>query len=198
MPRIRLSVRNDGPNPSPGRQYLDPTHPRTVHVIPALRLMSRVGLEPNPKSWHTAVPRSVTALIDTGAWISVIERDAWEEYEHAGLLVRLEHPTEGLTLTPTATGHIVGHKTPYVFGKLWITVHDADKPPRPSLPCVPVIAQLLLKRRAKLPYPIILGLHLGVLDGRRLIRDPVMGYTHPIVQTDCGARYGQEWYLETV
>lgn len=197
MPVVRLRVASVGSAKTEvHRQYLDPPAAKpVVRVVPILRLMTTVNLVAEPGSRRTANPRTENALIDTGAWVSVIDRPTWEMYEHDGLLERLEHPVHGLSFDTGAGMQIVGAKSGFVFGKVWVRVLDADDPRR-SLPPVRVVAQLLLSRKLRLPTPIILGLHLGILDGRKLVREPVMGHDSPPAD-DCGARYGQAWRLET-
>jgi hypothetical protein len=177
-------------------RYRDPSSPSAgVRAIPVLRLTAIARIEPSPPHQTKAV-RVTTALIDTGAWLSVIETQAWEEYERAGLLERL--PLEGGAGHSAAVG---GRASGYLLGRLWVSLYDfrLAGPPE-SLPAVPVVAQLLTNRQAVLPHPLILGLHRGVLDGRKLLREPVQSSTSPIPlhhATDCGAWYGQEWYLES-
>lgn len=195
MPNVRLRVADAGhPDTAANRQYLDP--PPTVRETPVLRLVTRLTLEGNPRSRRRPPRQSAEALLDTGMWVSVVEYPVWERYERAGLLERLEHPVHGLSPDTGATTRIVGARSGYVFGKMWVRVSDADDPDH-ELPVVPVVAQLLLSPAVRLPVPIILGLHLGVLDGRKLVREPVMGHDDPVESADCGRRYGQVWRLET-
>lgn len=51
-----------------------------------------------------------------------------------------------------------------------------------------------------LSAPMLLGLHGGVLDGRKLTREPAPILPQLIPSNhsfDIGAWYDQEWYLET-
>ena len=84
MPTIRLRVEEEAAV-TPCR-YRDPQQPTAgVLSVPVLRLTAIARIEPGPRRRTTSV-RATTALINTGAWLSVIETQAWEEYEQAGLL----------------------------------------------------------------------------------------------------------------
>lgn len=193
MPIIRLRVERESPvTPCQYREPLAPgSHPDTV---PVLRVTTLARIESGPRRPTSAV-RTTTALVDTGAWLSVVETAAWEEYERAGLL-------EFLPLT--SGGHaasVGGRASGYLLGRLWISLHDFQfRQPTRTLPVVPVVAQLLTNRQCALPYPVVLGLHRGVFDGRKLTREatPVPAAPLPPNHTsDCGAWFGQEWFLES-
>jgi hypothetical protein len=140
--------------------------------------------------------RAVTALIDTGCWLSVVELTTWREWTAAGLL---EHLPFGDPKPQTA--FVAGHATEFRLGRLWVAMVDPTPTRIISLPAVPVIAQLLQEPTPLLDaYPLILGLHRGALDGRRLVREPVPPRpppVPPIPSLDCGSWYGQEWFLES-
>jgi hypothetical protein len=194
VPIIRLRVEEEAAA-SPCR-YRDPGNPSAgVLTAPVLRLTTVARIEPGPHRTAGAV-RATTALVDTGAWLSVVETQAWEDYERAGLLERL--PLEAGAGHSAAIG---GRGSGYLLGRLWVSLYDF-RPGRPPavLPAVPVVAQLLTNRHCTLPYPLVLGLHLGALDGRRLAREPVAvpaAPRPPHHSTDCGAWHGQQWYLES-
>ena len=65
---------------------------------------------------------------------------------------------------------------------------------------MPVVAQLLADPAVRLLFPVLLGLHGGVLDGRTLRREPVLGFEatgDPMSdRADAGRRFAQQWYLE--
>jgi hypothetical protein len=189
VPRIRLRIFEET-QASP-LQYRDPSNLAAgVVQIPLLRLGTLARIEAPPG--RIGPVRVLTALIDTGAWLSVIETDAWQRLELAGLLTRL--PFEGRDRHSAAIG---GKATDYQLGRLWISLHDIRLGRRShSLPAVPVVVQPLLNPDCRLPYPLVFGLHLGVLDGRRLTRRVVPPQQSPL-STDRGAFYGQEWHLET-
>jgi hypothetical protein len=137
------------------------------------------------------------AIIDTGAWISAIETDTWRRFDRFGLIEHL--PFAGAAPSPALIGGASSH---YQLGRLWISLHDLQ-PPTPGrglvfdwLPAVPVVAQLLLDPACRLPAPLVLGLHLGVLDGRKLTREVVSPRPSPLA-TDRGPQFGQDWHLET-
>jgi hypothetical protein len=180
-------------------RYRDPDNPGAgVQEFPFIRLATMVRVDPPPGSPSRIRPYPPTpAIIDTGAPISAIETATWEWLENAELIRHLP-----LEKSPTLSAGIGGHSTRYRLGCLWISLLDLQPgtPKSKDLPAVPVIVQLLLDRDCKLPYPIVLGLYQGVLDGRKLVREPTTllpGSVPRFQQTDCGAWYGQEWYLET-
>lgn len=137
-----------------------------------------------------------TALIDTGCWLSMVEYQTWRDLDTAGLLEHLPFATSNPQTTSVA-----GHTVAFALGRLWIALVDFTPTGIESLPAVPVIAQLLQQPTPTLThYPLILGLHRGVLDGRRLVREPLPPPAIPLPPNrtaDCGAWYGQEWYLES-
>src|SRR5262245_47057030 len=135
-------------------------------------------------------------MIDTGAWISSIRPDMWQTLDQLGFIEHLPVPDA----TPAQTTSVGGHSSDYRLGRLQIGLVDPSPRGIASLPPVPVIAQLLLNPRIhqrSMPIPILLGLHQGVLDGRRLVREPVEPRPASF-RSDAGCEYGQEWYLETV
>lgn len=189
MPRIRLRLEErvlEIPC-----LYNDPrSSPADTVSVPLLRLTATAFIVSPPGT--TARGSSATALIDTGSWISVVEMNTWQEYDKAGLLEHL--PFAGNVEQTTFVG---GYECKYRLGRLWIVLADATTTGIVRLPAVPVIVQLL-QRRTKLlkHYPLILGLPLGVLDGRKLTREVVPVQSAPLT-TDRGRQYGQEWYLES-
>jgi hypothetical protein len=191
--RIRLRV-EERQAATPCR-YREPTDlPAASRLFPFLRLSTLALAERNGR--HPGVGLR-DAIIDTGAWISAVETDTWRRFDGLGLI-------EHLPFASTAPGPalIGGSTSPYQLGRLWLSLHDLQ-PPAPGrglvfnwLPAVPVIAQLLLDAACKLPAPILLGLHLGVLDGRRLTRE-VIAPRPSRLTTDRGSQYAQDWHLET-
>lgn len=196
MPRIRLRLEEE--TPSTPYHYRDPGDPAAgVLRLPVLRLVTLARVEPGPGN-PSAAYNPVPAVIDTGAWITAVETDAWRDFENVGLLEHL--PFDGLRTRLAAVG---GRATDYTLGRVWISLLDLQPlrrppgtPPVIELPTVPVIAQLLLNPRCRLPHPLVLGLHLGVLDGRKLTREVVPVRPCPRA-TDRGPQFGQEWHLET-
>lgn len=138
-----------------------------------------------------------SAIIDTGAWISAIETDSWREYDRQGLIEHL--PFAHVPPNPALIG---GTASDYQLGRLWISLLDLQRPVPGGglvfdwLPAVPVIAQLLLNPACRLTVPLLLGLHLGVLDGRKLTREVVPQQPSPLA-TDRGSQFSQQWHLET-
>lgn len=196
MPRVRLRVEEETQPSSPYR-VADPR--AGAQLIPVLRLVTSVRVEPPPGSAAAPYQYPLPALIDTGAWISVIERDTWEPLEGAGLLEWL--PFQAGETRTTGFG---GSGFEYRIGRVWLSVVEHLGPNRPrgtpvevALPAVPVAAQMILDPDSRLPYPLVLGLHLGVLDGRELRREVMPARPAPL-STDRGRQFGQEWYLESL
>lgn len=189
MPRIRLRIEEESAITS--CRFTDPDHPTSgIQQIPVLRLVTTARIEPRPG--QAGMVRMITAFIDTGAWLSVIETRAWQDFEAAGLLERLP-----LVDSSTHSAAVGGRISDYQLGRVWVSLYEVRlDQPAISLPAVPVIAQLLLNPKCQLPSPIILGLHLGVLDGRKLTRRVVPPIPSPL-STDRGSLYGQDWHLET-
>ena len=194
MPRVRLFLQER--EPVVPCDYLGPDRTgRAVRRHPLLRLTASVMILPPPG--RTGPRRVGTGLIDTGAWVSLVRPDAWEDYAAAGLLEFLTLPG-GTETYSTAVG---GVESKCRLGRLWVRVFGPAPSGRvESLPPVPVLAQLLTNTRLNservMPFPLVLGLHGGVLDGRRLVREPVA----PIPTghgSDAGPTYGQDWFLET-
>ncbi len=184
MPRVRLFVRHH--QPIPPLTYTDPGT-GSAREFPELRLETNVYIGPN----RSGKSRLVLALIDTGAFITVIEHDEWRRLDRLGMIEHLHRPS-GATATT-----IGGVRSRFDLGRLRMQVVEFRPPNRPvTLPPVSVVAQLLLDPAVRLPYPIILGLHGGVLDSRRLGRDPVPPAPPPYPRHDAGPAFGQEWWLE--
>jgi hypothetical protein len=167
-----------------------------------LRLVTVARVYPLTGSYQ-AVERA-DALIDTGSWLSALRPDWWSSYLELGMLEILPF-ADGTT---ERTAHIAGVTTPYRLGRLRVGLLDLlgprergpNGPLFHELPPMPVVAQLFLDPRLdheRMPFPFILGLHAGVLDGRRLRREP--GPPVPTgLETDAGPAHGQDWFLETV
>lgn len=192
MPRIRLRVhvRTNVGDPC---AYRMPGHPPVP--VPLLRLASDAQL--HSPGGRAVRPLTVPAMIDTGAWPSAVRFDEWREYDRAGLVEHLPFPDGRMEMTAGFAGSATGFR----LGRLRVGLVDTWVGGSATLPAVPVVAQLLLNPRIterQMPYPILLGLHLGVLDGRRLTREPVPPAPAAAPTTDVGCAYGQEWYLQDV
>ncbi len=192
MPRVRLFLQER--EPVVPCDYLG--RGRIIRRHPLLRPTASLMIHPPPG--RAGLLQVETGLIDTGAWVSLVRPDAWEGYAAAGLLEFISLPGAAETYS-TAIG---GVESPCRLGRLSIRVYGPSPSGRiTSLPPVRVLAQLLANPRLNsdriMPFPIVLGLHGGVLDGRRLVREPV-----PAAATgrrsDAGPTHGQEWFLETV
>jgi hypothetical protein len=96
---------------------------------------------------------------------------------------------------------IAGQRSEFRLGRIRLGLIDRDEPNGPrELPPVPVVAQMLLDPQFRLPFPVLLGLHGGILDGRKLWREPVLGFvpsSDPATdRADAGPRFCQQWYFE--
>jgi hypothetical protein len=134
-------------------------------------------------------------MIDTGAGISAIRLDVWQALQKKGLIDPIPFADDRAEMTVG----FAGASTSYRLGRLWVGLLDSTPSGLRSLPPVPVIAQLLLNPmidKRRMPIPIVLGLHLGVLDGRKLTRN-VVPHRPSSLSTDCGSQFGQDWHLET-
>ena len=188
MPRVRLRIRQTDVRDDLILKYTEPRRPGEVFEFPVLRLTTTV----------TAGPKlQFRAVIDTGAWVSVITHDAWTELDRLGLVEFLPPPAGA----GTSRAVIAGGRSEFRLGRIRLGLIDRDDPNGPrQLPPVPVVAQMLVDPAVRLPFPVLLGLHGGVLDGRTLRRVPVLGFEatgDPTTdRADAGRRFGQEWYLE--
>jgi hypothetical protein len=188
--RLRIEERN-AEIPCRYRAVSDPSG--STRLFPMLRL---TGLAQLVFQNGGATSLLISVLIDTGAWISALETGTWREYDRAGLIEHLPQ-TDFPVPSPALIG---GHSSTYRLGRVWVKLVDLLPIQVNWLPAVQVVAQLLENEQCRLPSPMLLGLHLGVLDGRRLIREPIPPPPRPIPpnhNSDCGAWYGQEWYLES-
>jgi hypothetical protein len=203
VPSIRLKVASEDQPKTPYR-YHDPV--AGVVGIPVLRLTAIVrahSRQPGGQPYRFPLP----ALVDTGAWISIVEYDTWAAWADAGCVEVLSFP-DG----KARRSGIGGTGFEYTFGRVNLSAVELSGWPRTAgvpaelaLPPVPVLFQLIHKKKDKdkdkdkyLPkgYTILLGLHHGILDGRRLRREVVA--SKPLaLSTDCGPHFAQEWFLET-
>jgi hypothetical protein len=196
MPRVRLRVHHIEMRDGLRSLYTLPTRPGETFEVPVLRLATTAVFGPDPRNPRTDRRLECRAIIDTGAWLSVIEAATWRILERHGLIEFLDPPPEA---PPAPRAVIGGARSPVRLGRVQVGLLDRDGPNPPRrLTAVPVTAHLLQDPDARLPYPVIFGLNEGVLDGRRLWRDVVMGWGEAAYdRTDAGPRFGQQWYLET-
>jgi hypothetical protein len=190
--RIRLRIEErDAAVPCRYRENADPLG--STRLIPLLRLATLAQIIPQIGGKS---PLPTRALIDTGAWLSTMETLTWREYDRAGLIEHLPQ-TDVPIPSPALVG---GHSSTYRLGRVWLKLVDLLPTQVNWLPAVPVVVQLLENEECRLTAPILLGLHLGVLDGRKLTREPTPPLPGPIPPnhtSDVGAWYGQQWYLES-
>jgi hypothetical protein len=199
--RVRLRIDDFTP---PARTLFFLRDPRrgATEPLPILRLTTRIHFGPDTRTWMADPRLQENAVIDTGAWISMVKKDAWEPLDRLGLVEHLERLAEDGTPAESAT-LIGGQRLAFTLGRIWIAVIDSGiptpgvLPKRASrLPAVPVLCQLLQDEETVLKMPVLLGLHRGVLDGRQLRRVPVPEQATPHDRVDVGPRYGQQWWLQ--
>ena len=201
MARVRLRVDDFNPLAAPLFSLFDPRS-GAAEQLPILRLATTVLFGPDPASRLRDDRLEKGALIDTGAWVSVVKKDTWEQLESSGLVDHLERRAADQSVIGGTTS-IGGQRLPFTFGRIWMAVIDTGVatpgvlPRRANrLPAVPVLCQLLQEEETVLKRPILLGLHRGVLDGRQLRRVPVPLQVTPHERSDVGPRYGQQWWLQ--
>ncbi len=201
MGRVRLCV--DDFNP-PDRTLFFLHDPRSggTDPLPILRLTTTVQFGPDTRSWSASSRPQEDAVVDTGAWVSMVKKDAWEKLDRLGLVEHLERRAEDGTPAGTAT-LIGGRRLAFTLGRIWMAVIDSGIPTpgvfqkrAVRLPAVPVLCQLLQEEETVLKAPVLLGFHQGVLDGRQLRRVPVPIQLTPNARVDVGLRYGQQWWLQ--
>lgn len=182
MPRVRLRLFHHGRS----LEYSTPA-PQTS---PFLRLMADLLLGTDPSPGELDSRRLVSAALDTGSPFSLIDHGTWESFEQAGLLDIVDSTATRPPLT------IAGMRSlPYRLGVMPVAVVERRQQLMRSLPAVPVLFQLL-DRPAGLPFPVILGLHRGILDGRWLTRQPVSPIAVAENRHDYGPVCGEQWWLQ--
>jgi hypothetical protein len=136
-----------------------------VRELLNLRLLVSIyiGKTNAPKS--LAIERRFSAVLDTGAPISVFPKATWRNF--ASEIKRV--PLVEERVLSSAAG---GRRFNYILGRVWVGAVDLwDR----QLPPIPVLAQF---REDDIPEgepqpPTLLGLWGGILEGRTLTRWPV-------------------------
>jgi hypothetical protein len=199
--RVRLRIDDFDTPETPLFHLFDPRSGLTQR-LPVLRLATTVLIGPNSETVAHDLRPELDAIVDTGAWVSVVKKGAWLELEEQGLVEHLERRAADGTVIDGMT-NIGGRRLAFTFGRIWMAVVERSIPlpgvmaRRPNrLPAVPVLCQLLQEDEKVLKRPILLGLHRGVFDGRQLRRVPVPVQTTPHDRIDVGPRFGQQWWLQ--
>lgn len=141
MARVRIDDLDSVTNPR--RRLRDPATGATIR-LPVLRLMTTVlvGRDDDPGR------NRFRAVLDTGAWITLIESPAWQLVDRRGQLERLDLlPLADGSPAPNTTRIGGNNDTPVGYGRVWLSVVDPGAVwggVIEALPAVPVIAQLLL------------------------------------------------------
>lgn len=147
----------------------------SLDSLPTLRLTASANfmrvLTPGVGVGRYAI---TTAVIDTGAYFSVVVEDLWRRFV-PGFVTPL--PFDPLTPPRLRTTTIAGGTFPYTLGEFTLQLEDQDGTVLP----VTVVAKLT-QDGGRLPVPLTLGLRGGFLDGRRLLAEP-----------DAAAPFGQAW-----
>jgi hypothetical protein len=199
--RVRLRVDDFNP-PDRTLFFLHDPRDGATEPLPILRLATTVQFGPDARAWSPFSRPQEHAVIDTGAWVSMVKKDVWEQLDQLGLVEHLDRRAEDGTPAGTAT-LIGGRRLAFTLGRVWMAVIDNGIPPpgvfqkrAARLPAVPVLCQLLREDETVLKAPVLLGFHCGVLDGRQLRRVPVPVQLTPNARVDVGPRYGQQWWLQ--
>lgn len=108
MPRVRLRVQQADIRDDLQLRYTQPRRPGEVFTFPALRLVTTVIAGSSVQ---------FQAVIDTGAWVSVVTHDAWTQLDRLGLVEFLPPPAG----TPTPRAIIGGGRSE--FG--WVASNSA-------------------------------------------------------------------------
>jgi hypothetical protein len=150
----------------------------TRHSLPMLRLTSRANfmrcLMPSLAAGRFGI---TTAILDTGAYYSVIAERLWRHFL-PGFITPL--PFDPQTPPALRTLTFGGVTFPYTLGQLSFDLQDFD------LTTLNVtLTAKLAQDGGRLALPLVLGLRGGFLDGRKVHAEP-----------DPSAAFGQAWNVE--
>jgi len=118
-----------------------------------------------------------TAIIDTGAHLSIVAEDLWRRFI-PGFVTPL--PFDALTPPVLRALTIAGGTFPYTLGELTIQLEDYDHTILP----ITIVAKLT-QDGGRLAVPLTLGLRGGFLEGRTLSAAP-----------DATEPFAQAWVLQ--
>jgi hypothetical protein len=178
---IRVPAVNEPPH-SPIR-YFDET--RQLRELPLLRWRVDILIGADPARSFEDRRAQFSAILDTGAPVSVFPKHVWRQFEAAITRFRVadERPL---------VGSAGDRRFTYFLGRVWVAVTDLfDR----RLPAVPVLAQF---REDDIPpgesrAAILLGLGGGLLERRVLTRWPTFERYDADIPTL--ASHGQWWWL---
>lgn len=178
MAIIRLQV---SPAAVPSTTFIDEVGGQ--HVLARLRLRTQVVGE-SPSSIGSSPPMTnmFTAIIDTGAPISIIPFSIWNSFKPT----LVHFPTPRLCVR----GIVGGDKYDAWIGSIWMSLSDLEGR---RMPAIRVIAHFQ-QQPCKYPGCILLGLGHGILEFRRIFREPVMDSVEQET-TAYSPNYYQRWWL---
>jgi hypothetical protein len=191
VPRL-YPIPHEGSAQEPGRwrhSYLDPSRTGT-QFWDALRLQIELVVGPEPKAGRPDRRARVSAILDTGAYLTVFSQNIWSRFER--------HLIQFLAPAPQNPGvplSVAGHRYPVRLGWIWLGVQDDEKPVG-RLPAQRVLAQFA-EDGGRLRQNVLVGLSESVLTGRSLSRDVTLEVDEPdpILPNVRRPTFGQVWRL---
>jgi hypothetical protein len=161
--------------------------------VPCLRLTIKLLLGPDPVPPAPDLRAPIGALIDTGAPLSIIPKDVWQE-----LFEEQQIPHVGVGGDDPPSSELGGCRYTWFLGRIEVAALDRWGW---VLPAVPVIAKFQRSQDSEsLPrWMTVVGLEGGFFDGRELTRRPTDEEFLP-EPTEPGLAgrlptYGQWWSL---
>lgn len=127
MPRVRLRIRHIETGAGFQSLYTLPGKPGQVFEVPVLRLTTTAVFGPDPPAGREDHRIRATAIIHTGAWLSVIEAAMWQRLDRLGLIEFLPPPPN----VPQPRAVIGGARSPVRLGRVHVGLLDRDGPNPP-------------------------------------------------------------------
>jgi hypothetical protein len=163
-----------------------------------LRLRARILIGRDPDNAPDDRRQSLDGIVDTGAPLTVFPRHVWDDRlsRFSSHITRLQFDPDEMAQRPpdqrTPTSVVAGRRFPYFLGRVHLGAFDLEGRRMPAVPVLAMFREDVVPR-GEPPPPILLGLGSGILDGRRLVRDPVF---EPDESEEPGHEtYGQRWWL---